>query len=73
MTFQKYVGKKTIFLIFTVIAFFYVVYRSNGNIIDPPFPFQLVMPILFFVWIIIILNFGIRYAIKSKRSRRLEE
>ena len=63
MTFQKYVGRKTIFAIISIIIIFYLLFRYGS--FDFPFPFQLVIPILVLAWLII----GLIHLIKYARSQ----
>ena len=64
MTFKKYVGKKTIFAIITLLVILLLHIRT-GDILDPPFPFLFIIPAFALAWIGIIINFAVRYARKS--------
>ena len=72
MTFQKYIGKKTIFAIITVFAVWYVHYRT-GDVFDPYFPFQVIIPPFALAWIVIISVFLIRYVKKSHKARTIKQ
>ncbi len=61
--------------IFAICTAGYVLYLLFGWIsgLGNPFPFNLVLPIIILAWIIIILNFVIRYARKSHMKNAGDE
>ena len=67
MTFQKFLGKKGIFAICTG---GYLLYLFFGWVtgMGTPFPFSGIIYIIVLVWIIVIINFLIRYGLKSRKK-----